>query len=95
MNYVLSKCCPLNIHFKHGAKQILAHDRARAHKHLRGLHPHGPVAMWQTRTGTSGTSGGQEVHAVRPMPTNEAAATVTAAAGHSIDVTDAGTFPVF
>ena len=89
MNYVLSKCCPLSVHLKHGAKQILAHDRARAQKLLRGLHPHGPVATWQARVSNAG---GQKAQDVKPMPITKAAA---AAAGHSIDVTDAGTLPLF
>lgn len=87
MNSILSKCCPLGVHFKHGAKQILAHDKARAQKLLRGLHPHGPVATWQARTAAAG---GQKVQDVKPMPITKAAA-----AGRSIDVTDAGMLLLF
>ena len=75
---------PFHTHVKHGAKHLLAHDRARAQKLLQGLHPHGPSAFHaveaQSRQHTDPET---EAGLVPPAGDPEAAA-------NSIDVTDAG-----
>jgi hypothetical protein len=44
-----SKTVPLTIRHAHGAKNILASDRARLQKLKTGLHPHGPYAFKTSR----------------------------------------------
>ncbi|KIM40927.1 hypothetical protein M413DRAFT_411839 [Hebeloma cylindrosporum] len=90
---------PFNTHIKQGAKHILAHDRARAERLLKGLHPHGPSAV-RAAEESHHDQHHVSVAAEQSKPT-EAAAVPPAgdpeAAGKSIDVTDAGvtyTLPV-
>jgi len=77
---------PFNTHVKHGAKHILAHDRARAGKLLQGLHPHGPSAFNVVEAESAGTEAAKH----KPPPTTVPPAGDPTAAGNSIDVTDAG-----
>ena len=85
-----SSSCPFDIHLKHGTQQILAHDRVRAQKFMQGLHPHGPVALWEAPTSSSTEQVGEDEIKSNPQPSPVIEADPTAAADRSLDITDAG-----
>ncbi|KAF9481152.1 acid protease [Pholiota conissans] len=104
MSNVVVHSVPFHAHVKHGAKNLLAHDQARAAKLLQGLHPHGPNANWESHHhrrhrhhhhghGHKHPEEGEDPS--HPAPSEPAPAPVPPAgdpdsAAESIDVTDAG-----
>ncbi|CAA7262864.1 unnamed protein product [Cyclocybe aegerita] len=82
---------PFEARIKHGAKHILAHDRARAQKLMKGLHPHGPMANLSIRDIFHHHHGGSSAPSTEPpQPAPVPPAGDPEAASNSIDVTDAG-----
>jgi hypothetical protein len=93
MNRIVMHSLPFNAVFPSGvshAKHILARDRARAEKLLKGFSPHGPISARKTRHhhhhhhghggGQTGVGGAAATSGGDPSSTNP----------QSIDVTDAG-----
>jgi hypothetical protein len=77
MNRVVMQSLPFTAHFPSGvshAKHILARDRARAEKLLKGYSPHGPISAYKTRDPHHGHGVGGDPPSTNPQ---------------SIDVTDA------
>ncbi|TFK33029.1 family A1 protease [Crucibulum laeve] len=76
-----------NTRIAHGAKHILARDRARAQKLLAGLHAHGPAAFNARKVSKHHHHGGGQQQPPTPSPVPPAGDPT--ASGDSIDVTDA------
>ncbi|KAF8158022.1 aspartic peptidase domain-containing protein [Crassisporium funariophilum] len=100
MSHVVINAIPFNTRVKQGAKHIVAHDKARAQKLLKGLHPHGPQAFKAAEMHHHGHHhhGGAPTQPSQPsQPSPFPPAGDTDAASNSIDVTDAAvtyTLPV-
>lgn len=82
MSRYIINSVPFNTRVLQGARQILAHDTARAQRFIAGFHPHGPVSFHARRAkhahhGHRG-HGGLSANPVQSPP------------DQSIDVTDAG-----
>jgi len=91
MSHYVVHSIPFETRLKHhAAKDILAHDQARAQRLSKGLHPHGPLSTARHRglTGDDGETMSAELAQPQPVPP----AGDPEAAQNSIDVTNAGKF---
>lgn len=86
-SHVVINSVPFATRLAHGAKNILARDRARAQKLLAGLHPHGPVVFQEARAARRAHPHSQNGASTVTYPPKLGA---VAAGSGSIDVTDAG-----
>jgi len=89
MSHYVVHSIPFETRLKHHtAKDILAHNQARAQRLLKGRHPHGPLSTARHRglIGDDGETLSAEFAQPQPVPP----AGDPEAAQNSIDVTDAG-----
>ncbi|KAL7280027.1 hypothetical protein ACG7TL_006441 [Trametes sanguinea] len=91
-NFVASRSVPFVTRIAgHHAKDIIARDRARAQKIMRGINPHGPVAFHELRRRRHGHHGhGHSGGGTGSGDGSGATAPTAPTPGGGVDVTDAG-----